>query len=216
MAKRGRKKGGLNVNEVNDRGEIIGMIINQINSLNKKIKGFKNSNIDEHLEFVKHYISEDMGQFTPNGTLSKSKVFYDGKNTVWLKKTLATLHKINNHEIYGTEKKYKTEMTKSMNSLKSYVENYLRDKGYNENFIFEVTNSKDFYVKLYDEFGNVGQGYESNQSIDKIALSYEESGYSEKEKNRILNNIEYSRNTLDRLEERQRAFEEFERNYRKR
>jgi len=99
---RGRKKGGLKINSINDRNELINMIINQINSLNKKIKVFKEEGIEEHLEYVKNIITEDMGKFTKNETLSKSKKFYSSKNTVWLKKTLSALHKINNHKIYGT------------------------------------------------------------------------------------------------------------------
>ena len=55
------------------------MIINQINSLNKKIKAFKKKGIDEHSEYVKNMISDDMGKFTKNDTLSKSKKFYSEK-----------------------------------------------------------------------------------------------------------------------------------------
>ena len=72
---RGRKKGGLNVNSINDNNQLTNMIINQINSLNKKIKSFKEKGIDTHMEYIKNIISDDMGQFTENGTLSKSKNF---------------------------------------------------------------------------------------------------------------------------------------------
>ncbi len=94
---RGRKKGGLKINSINDRNELTKMIINQINSLNKKIKAFRKEGIEEHTEFIKNIITEDMGRFLTSGTLSKSKKFYATKNTVWLKKSLSALHKINNH-----------------------------------------------------------------------------------------------------------------------
>lgn len=207
---RGRKKGGLKVNEINDNEELIKMIINQINSLNKKIKKFKEKDVTSHLEFVKSLISEDMGQFTINDTLSKSKKFYKEKNIIWLKKTLKTLHKINNHYAYGTEKKYFSELTKQMERIKNFVETYLRQKGYSEEFIQKAINSKDFYVKLFDELQNVSGGYGSKQAIDKVALNYDDdTGITDKEKNRILNNIEFSRNTFERLNKEQQDLVEF-------
>lgn len=209
MAKRGRKKGGLRVNSIDDRDELTSMIINQINSLNKKIKAFNEQGITEQYNFVKNILTDDMAQFTNNGTISKSKKFYKDKNLIWLKKSLAALHKINNHYAYGTVKKYESELTKSMEKVKNYVDEYLRKKGYDDNFINKVTNSKDFYVKLFDEYGNVSGGYGSDQAIEKIALSYEdETGITEKERNKILNNIEYSRNTFERLLEEQKAVDE--------
>lgn len=209
---RGRKKGGLKINSINDRNELTNMIINQINSLNKKIKAFKKEGIEEHSEYIKNLITDDMGQFTSNDTLSKSKKFYGSKNTVWLKKTLSALHKINNHEFYGTTRKYHKEVTKSLKAVQDYTKNYLNNKGYDNKFINEITNSKDFFVKLYGAFNEGIQGYGSDQIIEKIALSYENTGMSNEEMNKILSNIEYSKNVLDRLKEEQDAFEEFKRN----
>ena len=209
---RGRKKGGLKINSINDRNELTNMIINQINSLNKKIKAFKKEGIEEHSEYIKNIISEDMGKFTKNDTLSKSKKFYDTKNTVWLKKTLSALHKLNNHEFYGTTRKYKKEVTKSLKAVQDYTQSYLQNKGYDNKFINEITNSKDFFVKLYGAFNEGIQGYGSDQIIEKIALSYDDTGMSNEEMNKILSNIEYSKNVLDRLKEEQDAFEEFKRN----
>lgn len=209
---RGRKKGGIKINSINDRNELTNMIINQINSLNKKIKAFKKEGIEEHSEYIKNLISDDMGQFTKNDTLSKSKKFYGSKNTVWLKKTLSALHKLNNHEFYGTTRKYHKEVTKSLKAVQDYTKNYLNNKGYDNKFINEITNSKDFFVKLYGAFNEGIQGYGSDQIIEKIALSYENTGMSNEEMNKILSNIEYSKNVLDRLKEEQDAFEEFKRN----
>ena len=207
---RGRKKGGLNVNSINDRNELTNMIINQINSLNKKIKAFKGKEIDEHEEYVKTLITDDMGQFTDSGTLSKSKKFYDTKNTVWLKKTLTTLHKINNHEFFGTTRKYEKEVTKTIGKILDFSKRHLREKGYSEEFIQNVVNSKSYLVQLLDAYKDVSPGFGSRQAIEKVALNYDENtGLSEKEINKILNNIEYSRNTFERLTEEQQAVNEY-------
>lgn len=213
---RGRKKGGLKINSLSDKQEITDMIINQINSLNKKIKAFKKKGIDEHSEYVKNMISDDMGKFTKNDTLSKSKKFYSDKNIVWLKKTLSALHKINNNELFGTVHKYEKEVTNNLKKVRDYTQQYLEEKGYSKDFINEVTNSKEFYTTLFMEFNHVGRGYGSNQAIEKIALNYENNGMDNKEVEKILQNIEYSKNVLDRLKEEKDAFEEFKRNRRMR
>ena len=213
---RGRKKGGLKINSLSDKQEITDMIINQINSLNKKIKAFKKKGIDEHSEYVRNMISDDMGKFTKNDTLSKSKKFYSDKNIVWLKKTLSALHKINNNELFGTVHKYEKEVTNNLKKVRDYTQQYLEQKGYSKDFINEVTNSKEFYTTLFMEFNHVGRGYGSNQAIEKIALNYENNGMDNKEVEKILQNIEYSKNVLDRLKEEQEAFEEFKRNRRMR
>lgn len=213
---RGRKKGGLNINSLSDKQEIIDMIINQINSLNKKIKAFKKKGIDEHSEYVKNMISDDMGKFTKNDTLSKSKKFYGDKNIVWLKKTLSALHKINNNELFGTVNKYEKEVSNNLKKVREYVQQYLEQKGYSQDFINEVTNRKEFYTTLFMEFNHVGRGYGSDQAIEKIALNYENNGMDNKEVEKILQNIEYSKNVIDRLKEEQDAFEEFKRNRRMR
>ena len=209
---RGRKKGGFKINEINDRNELTKMIINQINSLNKKIKAFKKEGIEEHYEYIKNIITEDMGKYTKSGTLSKSKKFYGEKNTVWLKKTLSALHKINNHEFYGTIRKYNKEVTRSLKAVQDYVKNFLQIKGYDNNFINEITNSKDFFENLFSAFNEGVSSYGSNQLIEKVALSYDNTGKSKEEINKILSNIEYSKNVLDRLKEEKEAFEEFKRN----
>lgn len=213
---RGRKKGGLKINSLSDKQEITDMIINQINSLNKKIKAFKKKGIDEHSEYVKNMISDDMGKFTKNDTLSKSKKFYSDKNIVWLKKTLSALHKINNNELFGTVHKYEKEVSNNLKKVRDYTQQYLEQKGYSKDFINEVTNSKEFYTTLFMEFNHVGRGYGSDQAIEKIALNYENNGMDNKEVEKILQNIEYSKNVLDRLKEEQDAFEEFKRNRRMR
>lgn len=210
MAKRGRKKGGLNINKLDNREQITNMIINQINSLNKKIKSFKEEGISEHEEFIKNFLSNDLVKFNENGTIAKSKLFYEEKNMIWLKKSLSALHKINNHAYYGTVTKYKKEMTANLKGVKKYAIEHLEKKGYDQNFINNVTTSKEFFTKLFMEFSNGKKVYESDDTIDKVALTYgEPTGFTEEEMDKILSNIEYSRNTLDRLAEEKRELEEF-------
>lgn len=214
---RGRKKGGLNVNAINDNNQLTNMIINQINSLNKKIKAFKEKGIDTHMEYIKNIISDDMGQFTENDTLSKSKKFYSGKHQVWLKKTLTALHKINNHDFFGTTRKYEKEVNKNVSKVQEYTRQFLEKKGYSHQFIIETINDKNFIVALFDAFKDVGNGYGSDQVIEKIALSYSDNtGLDSKEVDKILNNIEYSKNVLDRLKDERELIEEVRRNRRMR
>ena len=210
---RGRKKGGLNVNTINDNNQLTNMIINQINSLNKKIKSFKEKGIETHMEYIKNIITDDMGQFTKDDTLSKSKKFYSEKHTVWLKKTLTALHKINNHDFFGTIRKYEKEVNKNVAKVQEYTRQFLEKKGYSQQFIIETINDKNFIVALFDAFKDAGKGYGSDQIIEKIALTYSDNtGLDSKEVEKILNNIEYSKNVLDRLKDEQDAFEEFKRN----
>lgn len=213
---RGRKKGGLNINSINDNTQLTKMIINQINSLNKKIKVFKEKDIDNHIEYIKNIITSDMGQFNENDTLSKSKKFYEGKHQVWLKKTLAALHKINNHEFFGTIRKYEKEVTNNVYKVQEYARQFLEKKGYSQQFIIETINDKNFIVSLFDAFKEIGKGYGSDQVIEKIALSYEETGLNSSEVNKILNNIEYSKNVIERLKEERELLEEVRRNRRMR
>ena len=141
-----------------------------------KIKAFKKKGIDEHSEYVRNMISDDMGKFTKNDTLSKSKKFYSDKNIVWLKKTLSALHKINNNELFGTVHKYEKEVSNNLKKIRDYTQQYLKQKGYSQDFINEVTNSKEFYTTLFMEFNHVGRGYGSDQAIEKVALNYENNG----------------------------------------
>ena len=215
---RGRKKGGLSINSINDTKELINMITNQVNSLNKKIKAFKNEGIEEHLSFVNALLTDDMVQYTDTGTISKSKKFFEEKNIFWLKKTLSALHKINNNEFYGTVNKYNKEVSESIKNVSGFVENYLREKGYSEQFIAETLASKNFFAQLFNAFNNKDSGYGSGQTVEKVALTYNDNlhGLSEKEVNKTLSNIEHSRNVMNRLKEENEAFKEFKRNNKKR
>lgn len=191
--------------------ELINKIINQTNSLNKKIKAFKNKGIEEHNELIHNLLSDDQVQYNKSGSITKSKKFYDKQDDFVLKKTLATLIKINNHDIYGTVNKYTKYATVSWETLQTTVKETLRTKGYDEKFIVELCADKDFYNKLYLAFNEGGLSYGSDQIIEKVVLDYSENGLSEEEIERISSDIEYSKNKMDNLRIEIEQYREYER-----
>ena len=191
--------------------ELINKIINQTNSLNKKIKAFKNKGIEEHSELIHNLLSDDQVQYNKSGSITKSKKFYDKQDDFVLKKTLATLIKINNHDIYGTVNKYTKYATVSWETLQTTVKETLRTKGYDEKFIVELCADKDFYNKLYLAFNEGALSYGSDQIIEKIVLDYSENGLSEEEIERISSDIEYSKNKMDNLRLEIEQYREYER-----
>lgn len=191
--------------------ELINKIINQTNSLNKKIKAFKNKGIEEHNELIHNLLSDDQVQYNKSGSITKSKKFYDKQDDFVLKKTLATLIKINNHDIYGTVNKYTKYATVSWETLQTTVKEALRTKGYDERFIVELCADKDFYNKLYLAFNEGALSYGSDQIIEKVVLDYSENGLSEEEIERISSDIEYSKNKMDNLRIEIEQYREYER-----
>ena len=191
--------------------ELINKIINQTNSLNKKIKAFKNKGIEEHNELIHNLLSDDQVQYNKSGSITKSKKFYDKQDDFVLKKTLATLIKINNHDIYGTVNKYTKYATASWETLQTTVKETLRTKGYDEKFIVELCADKDFYNKLYLAFNEGALSYGSDQIIEKVVLDYSENGLSEEEIERISSDIEYSKNKMDNLRVEIEQYREYER-----
>lgn len=210
MGKRGRKKGGIDVNLLSDEQEIINMIINQANSLNKKIKAFSKEGITEHQNYVNSMLGNGLVKFNKTGSISKSRKFFEKQHILFLRKTLHTLVKLNNHDTYGTVKKYRETMTIHREQLENYVDDYLRGKGYSIEFIDGVTKTNGFYENLVDAFNSIASGYTSNQVIEKVALQYgEQTGFNKKEVQKIYSNIEYSKNKLDKLKEEQEMKEKF-------
>lgn len=188
----------MNINNLT-HNELINKIVNQVNSLNKKIKAFKKANIQEHEELVHNLLSEEQVQYNKSGSITKSTKFYGKQSDIWLKKTLATLVKLNNNDIYGTINKYNKYATQSWNTLRDTVEQTLLRNGYSSSFIAELLSSKNFYNKLYLAFKEGGKSYGSDQIIDKVVLDYSENGLTDDEKERIVSDIEYSKNKMDEL-----------------
>ena len=200
----------MNINDLTHK-QLINKIINQANSLNKKIKAFKNNGITEHSELIHNLFDKDQVKFNKSGSITKSKKFYDNQEDIWLKKTLSTLIKLNNHEIYGTINKYNKYATQSWNTLKSTIEQTLLDKGYDNKFVAELTADKDFYNKLYLAFNDGALSYGSDQIIEKVVLDYSENGLSQDEIDRISSDIEYSKNQMDKLTLDIKQYQEYER-----
>ncbi|MDD7449636.1 MAG: hypothetical protein PUK76_01180, partial [Treponema sp.] len=112
---------------------------------------------------------------------------------------------------------YEKEVNKNVSKVQEYTRQFLEKKGYSQQFIIETINDKNFIVALFDAFKDVGNGYGSDQIIEKIALSYSDNtGLDSKEVDKILNNIEYSKNVLDRLKDERELIEEVRRNRRMR
>lgn len=198
----------MNINNLSHI-ELINKIVNQANSLNKKIKAFKKANIMEHEELVHNLLSEEQVQYNKSGSITKSTKFYDKQSDIWLKKTLSTLIKLNNNDIYGTINKYNKYATQSWNTLRDTVEQTLLKNGYSSSFIAELLSSKDFYNKLYLAFKEGGKSYGSDQIIDKVVLDYSENGLTDAEKERIVSDIEYSKNKMDELTAEMSQYEEY-------
>lgn len=198
----------MNINNLS-QGELIDKIINQANSLNKKIKAFKKANIAEHEELVHNLLSDEQVRYNKSGSITKSKKFYSNQQDIWLKKTLSTLIKLNNNEIYGTINKYNKYATQSWNTLNDTVTNILKENGYDDKFIAELTSSKDFYNKLYLAFNDGSLSYGSNQIISKVALDYSQNGLTDDEKERIVSDIEYSKNKMDELTTQISQYEDY-------
>ena len=205
-------KSKLKINELTDKNDIINKIINQANSLNKKTKKFKEKGITEHGEYLKQVITTDLGVYNEQGSITKSKLVYNNLNTPMLKKILSTLHKLNNHKIFGTPTKYKKEVDNSLKGIQKYVEKHLTKKGYANDFIKDIINNKAYLSTLIDAFNEGVQGYGSDNVIEKLALNYDNTGFDNKELNKRLSNIEYAKNKIGELDEYQQAVDEVMRN----
>ena len=204
-------KGSYDIDKLTDTKDIINKIINQTNSLNKKIKAFNKNDIIEHGEMINHLLGDGSVVFNDTGSKKKKKKFYDGQNILELKRTLSALHKMNNHEFYGTIKKYEKEMNDRMYGVQQKVKNYLQEKGYSDEFINGVIHDKGFFVQLFLAFQDGKKGADSKSVIEKISLNYNpnESGLTDKEMNRILNNIENSANMQKSIKKKKKALNEF-------
>lgn len=204
-------KGSYDIDKLTDTNVIINKIINQTNSLNKKIKSFNKHDITEHGEMISHLLGDGSVAFNDTGSIKKSKKFYGDKNILELKRTLSALHKMNNHEFYGTINKYQKEMNDRMYGVQQKVRHHLEKKGYSEQFINSVIHSKEFFANLFLAFQDAKQKSGSDTVIEKVALSYapNESGLTEKEINKVFNNIENAQNMRDRIDLENLEFAEF-------
>lgn len=204
-------KSSFDIDKLTNKNDIANKIKNQINSLNKKIKSFNKNDITEHGEMINHLLGDGSVEFNDSGSIKKGMKFFKDKNILELKRTLSALHKMNNHELYGTVKKYEKEVNNRMYGVQQKVKEFLRKKGYNDNFINEVIHDKEFYAKLFTAFQSEGERAPSDSVIEKVALEYKpgESGLTDSEINKIFNNIENSANLDKSIEEENEAYSNF-------
>lgn len=189
--------------------DIINKIINQANSLNKKIKSFKQEGIDDHGDFVHAMFNSEQMKYNKSGSMTKSKKFYEKQNILQLTRTLNTLTKINNHDVFGTINKYKSFATESWTTLQDTIKNILIDKGYSESDINMIVTSKNFYNTLLVAFKDVGRGYGSHQIIEKVFLQYNQGNLSDDDIEKATSDIEFSVSRQRELEEHIRQYQEF-------
>lgn len=192
------------------KNEIINKIINQANSLNKKIKAFDKEGIDDHTDFVHAMFNDKQMKYNKSGSLTKSKKFYSDQNILQLKRTLNILTKINNHDVFGTVRKYKTFATESWTTLQHTVKEILLSKGYNESDVNLITSSKIFYNTLLLAFKDVSKGYGSHQVIEKVFLQYNQGNLSKEDIEKATSDIEFSVSRQQELDRHIREFKEFE------
>lgn len=200
----------FDIDKLTDTEDIVNKIINQANSLNKKIKAFKEKGIEEHGDYLSQLLTSDIVKFNEDGSISKSKNFYKNKNQIWLKKSLSAIRSMNNHDFYGTVNKYNKEMTTRFRAVKTELINALEEKNYSKEYIDKLTNKKDYFAMLYMAFNDKENKLPSDQTIEKITLQYESegSGYTKEEVDKILSNFEHSNNTLKRIQEENEAVAE--------
>ena len=191
------------------KNQIISKIINQANSLNKKIKTFKIEGIDDHFDFINSMFNDKQMKYNKSGSLTKSKKFYEKQNLLQLNRTLSILTKINNHDVFGTIKKYKSFATESWTTLQDTVKNLLLNKGYDIQSVNMIITSKNFYNTLLTSFKDVSRGYGSTQIIEKVFLNYNKGNLSEEDIRKATSDIEFSVNRQNELDRHIREYEEF-------
>lgn len=192
--------------------DVIAKIINQANSLNKKIKSFKSEGITDHYDFITAMFNSDQMKYVKgSGALTKSKKFFEKQNILQLQKTLNTITKINNHDVFGTLNKYNNFKTESWQTLVDTVKNHLTGKGYSESDVMMIITSRNFNNSLYMAFKDVQKGYGSLQVIEKVYLQYAQGTITEEEIAKATSDIEHSVTRQNELIEDIRLFEEYKR-----
>lgn len=189
------------------KNEIINKIINQANSLNKKVKTFKNEGITDHYDLIQSMFNDQQMEYNKSGSLTKSKKFYGNQNMLELQRTLSILTKINNHDVFGTVRKYKNFATEQWTTLQHTVKEILLKKGYSEDEVNLVTSSKAFYNSLLIAFKELKKNYGSDQVIEKVYLQY--ANMSEEEIKQAVSDIEYSVTKQRELDEELRDYKDY-------
>lgn len=189
------------------KNEVINKIINQANSLNKKVKSFKNEGITDHYDLVQSMFNDKQMEFNASGSITKSKKFYGNQNMLELQRTLTILTKLNNHDVFGTVRKYKKFATEQWTTLQHTVKEILLKKGYAEDDVNLVISSKAFYNSLLIAFKELKKNYGSEQVVEKVYLQY--ANMSEEDIKQAVSDIEYSVTKQRELDEELREYKEY-------
>lgn len=190
------------IKQVNNlsKQQLINKIINQANSLNKKIKTFNDEGVGEFKSYISNYIDRDY--HSKSGRITKSKKVLGGKSDLELKRLLSSLIEINNNEVYGTIGKYKKAVSNKIQNAKDTFRDYLLDKGYNENEVELVINSGSFLNTVAQALNHdKDSGHSSGDTMEKVFLEYTTS-LNEEERQRAMSNLEFGMNNADELLER--------------
>lgn len=191
------------------KSEVINKIINQVNSLNKKIKTFKNEGIEDHYEFITSMFNDKQMKYNKSGSLTKSKKFYDKENILQLNRTLNILTKINNHDVFGTIKKYKKFANDQWYTFKETISDSLIKKGYDEEYVKLITSSKQFQKNLSLILQDCSRGYGSEQIFEKVFLNYQHGIISKEDIEKAVSDIEHSVSRQNQLQDHIREYNEF-------
>lgn len=192
--------------------QIISMIINQANSLNKKVIAFKEQSIVDHLQFVQSFFTDEQMQYTDTNRLTKSKVFYGNQNMLQLERTLNVLKKINNHEIFGTIRKYNKNYSDSWQTLMDTCKRILENKGYSTNTINQIINSRSFVNRLLIAFKDKIHGLVSDGIIEKVFLEHAKGTIPNEDIEKSISDIEYAMKRAAQEEEEINEYETWRKN----
>ncbi|MGL6104814.1 hypothetical protein [Romboutsia sp.] len=195
--------------------DIISKIINQANSLNKKVKKFKEKGVEDHLDFITSLFNNKQMQYKKDDkgniiSLSKAgKTFYSKQNELQLKRTLSILTKINNHDVYGTVKKYEKTVNDKWVTLTHTIEEYLSDKGYPIDQIKLITTSNNFINTLSVALNNIEKGFGSEQIIEKTFLNYQQYTMNEVDVKKAISDLEYGASKTRQIDDMSERFKRF-------
>lgn len=206
------KLGKLNLKDIKgmSKQETIDRIINQANSLNKKILKFQNEGISEHYDYVRGMLGDIGVQYKEEvGTISKSRKFYNNVNILQLKRTLKALHVVNNSDVYGTVAKYNKTMSRQYSDIIDFTTKLLRKNGKTEKYIQEVVGNKNFLDTFVNVMNEGTKGLTSEAVIEKIAMRYGKDGEYKKNAKKTLRNIDNAFNKLQELDREKQAIEEY-------
>lgn len=193
------------------KDDLIKSIHNQANNINQKRNDFaKKHHGTEYDEMIHAVLSDDL--FRNSGTVNKNKKFYNENFEIFeLQQIMVKMININNHDIFGTTRKYGLIKDDTFDVLKETTEEILKERGYDENEIYRITNEENFYNELLISFKEKKE-FDSDNTIEKVYLSYKDKNSKETDENiaRVLDRDRFARKLNEERELMQRLRQEYE------